>query len=157
MTKNAEAVEAVEAEGADLDSMLDEWEADQAEAEAEANRPDPEELEKARRLAEKMNSGFLWMVHKTQAPHVDLKQVIDQQEGVEAFTPIAEKWGGEVPAWIVQFQPYIGAGLYIGTAIAQARAAEAQAVEILKERQRQRMQQGAEQQNGGQDGKEPSA
>lgn len=116
-----------------LDDLINEWEDDQAEAEAEANKATPEDLEKARKLAEKMNGGFLWMVNRTQCPHVQLDQVIDREQGDEAFLPLAEKFGGEVPPWLAQFEPYIAAGIYMGSVIITARAAEGQALELIEQ------------------------
>lgn len=144
----SEAVaEAVQQEGPSLDDYLAEHEAETAAAEAEADKLDPAEIEKARKLAEKMNAGFLWIVNRTQCPHVKIDQVIDRDEGDEAFQALAERWGGEVPAWLQRFEPYVAAGVYMGTAIVTARQAEAQAVEILKARQQQQAQGG----DGGQE------
>ena len=140
--------EAVDMENPDLeetglDDLIEEWEAEQGEKEAEANKASPEDLEKARKLAEKMNGGFLWMVNRTQCPHVQLDQVIDREQGDEAFLPLAEKFGGEVPPWLAQFEPYIAAGIYMGSVIITARAAEGQALELI-EQQKQGAEDGGE-------------
>lgn len=134
-----------------LDDLINEWEDDQAEAEAEANKATPEDLEKARKLAEKINGGFLWAVNKTQSPSVDLckltdqegNPLIDQEKGTEAFLPLAEKFGGEVPPWLAQFEPYIKAGMYMGGVIITARQVEAQVAAQLARQ---------ESMKGGQDG-----
>ncbi|MFL1484904.1 hypothetical protein [Marinobacter sp. LN3S78] len=144
-------------EGAGLDDMIQEYEAEQAEAEAEAKQPDPEEQERARKLAEKMNNGFLWAVRATQCPHVEIDKVVDREAGNEAFVPLAERWGGEVPEWIQalldQYQPYIAAGWYMGSAIYKARQAEAEVLAYL-EAQRRKAQQHQQQQEPG-NGTEP--
>lgn len=146
MTDTAEQYE--EQDGPGLDAMLAEWEDEVAATEAADAQPTKDEIERARKLAEKMNSGFLWIVNRTQCPHVKIDQVIDREEGDEAFQALAERWGGEVPEWMQRFEPYVAAGLYMGTAIVTARQAEAQAVEILK-------QQAIQQQQGGADGQKP--
>lgn len=142
-----EAAEVIENEVDGLDDMIEQWEDEQAAEEAKANEPTPEDKEKAEKLAKKMNTGFLWIVNRTQCPHVKIDQVIDRDEGDEAFEALAERWGGEVPEWLQRFEPYIAAGVYMGTAVVTARQAEAQAVEILKQRQQQ--------QEAGQHGEEP--
>lgn len=139
--KNAEEQQ----DGPGLDEMLGEWEAEQAEAEELENQPDPSEVERAKELAEKMNTGFLWIVNRTQCPHVRIDQVIDPDQGAEAFQPLAERFGGEVPPWLLQFQPYIAAGVYMGQVIITARQAEAQAIEMIE----------AQKQQGGANGQEP--
>lgn len=136
-------------EGETLDDLEQEWQAEQAEAETEASRVTPEEAEKARKLAEQMNSSFLWIVNRTQCPHVDIDQIVEREKGVDAFEPLAEKWGGEVPEWLLQFQPYIGAGVYMATTIVTARQIERQVLEAAAaEKQKQ---------EGGNDGQEPAA
>lgn len=131
----AEPIENTDADGPGLDDLIEEWESEQADAEAEASRPKPEDVEKARRLAEKMNGGFLWVVNRTQCPHVELRQLVDPDQGAEAFIPLAEKFGGEVPPWLAQFEPYITAGVYMGSVIITARAAEAQALAMIEKQQ----------------------
>lgn len=148
------AVPVEEQEGAGLDDMIQEWEQQEAEAEAEASKLDPEQQERARKLAEKINGGFLKVVKYTQAPHVELEQIIDREKGNEAFLPLAEEFGGEVPPWLAamleKYDPYIKAGWYMGTTIYAARKAEAQVVEYLEKKQRQ-------QQQGAVDGQEPES
>jgi len=90
-------------------------------------------VKRAEALAAKMNGSFLWMVNRTQCPHVALKEMVNQQEGEDAFYGLAEKWGGEVPAWMEAVQPYIAAGVYMGVTIAVARDAEASVVEAAKQ------------------------
>lgn len=140
-----EAAEAIEHEGETLDDLEQEWHQTQADAEAAENEPSPEEEKRARELAERMNAGFLWIVNRTQCPHVNIEEIVDRQKGNEAFEPLAEKWGGEVPAWIQQFSPYIGAGVYMATTIITARQVERQ---ILEEAAKQAKE-------AGQHGKEP--
>lgn len=132
-----EAAEAIEHEGETLDDLEQEWEASQAEAEAEAARPDPDEIERAKKLAERMNAGFLWMVNRTQCPHVSIDEIVDRAKGDEAFEPLAERWGGEVPEWLAQFSPYIGAGVYMATTIVTARQVERQILEAAERQQRE--------------------
>lgn len=144
----SEAAEAIQHEGETLDDLEQEWQAEQAESEAEENRLDPEEQEKARKLAEKMNAGFLWIVNRTQCPHVNIEEIVERAKGDEAFEPLAERWGGEVPEWVQQFSPYIGAGVYMATTIVTARQVERQ---ILEEAERQQKQA----REAGQHGEEP--
>lgn len=132
-----EAAEVIETEGETLDDLAAEWQAEQAEAEAAENQPTREEIERARKLAEKMNEGFLWVVNRTQCPHVDIDQIVDRQKGADAFEPLAERWGGEVPEWLQQFSPYIGAGVYMATTIVTARQVERQVIEQAKAAQNQ--------------------
>lgn len=141
-----EAAEAVEHEGETLDDLEQEWQAEQAEAEAAENEPTAEEKRKAKQLAEDMNNGFLWGVQNFLCPHVDLDQVIKREKGNQAFEPLAEKFGGEVPEWIKPFKPYFAAGIYMGMTIREARRYEAMAVEQLKNQAKQ---------EAGQHGKEP--
>jgi len=124
----AVAVQHKDQSGPGLDDFIQEWEDDQAEAEAEANKVSPEDKEKVRAMAAKMDDGFLWLVTRTQCPHVQLDQMVDREKGREAFMPLAEKFGGEVPPWMIQFEPYIAAGMYMGGVIMTARKAEAQAL-----------------------------
>lgn len=142
-----EAAEKIEHEGETLDDLEQEWQAEQAETEATENQPSKEEIERARKLAEKMNDGFLWLVNRTQCPHVNIDQVIEREKGVEAFEPLAERWGGEVPEWLQQFSPYIGAGVYMATTIVTARQVERQVIEAARAKQ---------QQEGGANGEEPA-
>lgn len=132
-----EALHDVETEGESLAELLEEYEHEQAEEAAEAARPDPADLERARKLAEKMNGGFLWVVNRTQCPHVKIDEVVDRKQGDEAFIPLAEKWGGEVPPWLAVLEPYIAAGVYMGTTIASARQAEALVIEDARRRAQQ--------------------
>ena len=147
MTDEVMTNEAAEVDGEGLDEMIRDYEAEQAEAEAEANQPDPEDTERARKMAEKMNAGFLWAVKATQCPHVDIDQVIDREAGNEAFIPLAERWGGEVPEWVQammdQYHPYIAAGWYMGTAIIKARQAEAAVIAHMERQRQQQQQEGA--------------
>lgn len=145
MSKNA-AVD-VESEGETLEDLEQEWSATQAEAEYQANQPDPDEVERARKLAEKMNASFLWAVNRTQCPHVAIDELVDREKGNEAFEPLAEKWGGEVPPWLEAMQPYIAAGVYMGTTIITARQAEAAVIEQAERRHQQ--------EQGARDGEEP--
>lgn len=144
MTETAATIEQHQ-DGPGLDEMYSEWQAEQAEAEELENQPDPSEVERAKALAEKMNGGFLWIVNRTQCPHVRIDQLIDPEQGAEAFQPLAERFGGEVPPWLEQFQPYIAAGVYMGQVIITARQAEAQALELIEKQKQQ----------GGADGQEP--
>ncbi len=143
-----EAAEKIEHEGETLDDLEQEWQAEQAEAEAIENEPTAEERRKAEELAKRMNAGFLWLVNRTQCPHVEIDKIVDRAKGDEAFEPLAEKWGGEVPAWVQQFSPYIGAGVYMATTIITARQVERQ---ILEEAERQQKQA----REAGQHGEEP--
>lgn len=140
MSEAAEAMDTTD--GQDVDSLISEWEAEEGQAEAEANRLSPEEERKVREMAEKLNGGFLFLVKKTQCPHVDLDAVIDREKGDQAMMPLAEKFGGEVPDWIRPFIPYFEAGIYMGTTIATAREAERQVLEHLA-REQQKQEQGA--------------
>jgi len=151
MTATAESVDLQQGdqyEGETLDDLASEWEAEQAEAEAAENQPSKEDIEKARKLAEKMNAGFLWIVNRTQCPHVDISKIVEEEQGVDAFEPLAERWGGEVPEWLQQFIPYIGAGVYMATTIVTARQVERQVIEQAKANQQQ--------QEGAQHGEEPA-
>lgn len=129
-------------EGETLDELESEWQAEQASQEAEANQPDPEEIRQAEELAKRINGGFLWIVNRTQCPHVDINEIVDRAQGDEAFLPLAEKWGGEVPEWLQALQPYIAAGVYMGSTIITARQIERQIIEEA-ERQRKQQEEGA--------------
>ena len=144
----SEAAETIDHEGETLDDLEQEWQQTQADTEAAENEPSPEEVKKARELAERMNAGFLWIVNRTQCPHVEIDKIVERAKGDEAFEPLAEKWGGEVPAWVQQFSPYIGAGVYMATTIITARQVERQ---ILEEAERQAKQA----REAGQHGEEP--
>lgn len=152
MGQTAEAVDLEQHEtheGESLDDLAAEWQAEQAEEQQAESQLSREEIERARKLAEKMNKGFLWVVNRTQCPHVDINQIVDQEQGVEAFEPLAERWGGEVPEWLQQFSPYIGAGVYMATTIVTARQVERQVIEQARAKQQQS-------QEGGQHGEEPA-
>jgi hypothetical protein len=118
---------------------LDEFIADYEQSEAEQARidakPDASEVKRAEALAEKMNGSFLWLVNRTQCPHVALKEMVNKEEGEAAFYGLAEKWGGEVPPWMEAVQPYIAAGVYMGVTIAVARDAEAAVIDAAKKAQ----------------------
>ena len=122
-------------EGETLDELEQEWQAEQESQQAEANRPDPEELRQAEQLAKRINAGFLWAVNRTQCPHVNIDEIVNREQGDEAFIPLAEKWGGEVPEWVQALQPYIAAGVYMGSTIITARQIERQ---IIEEAERQK-------------------
>ncbi|NIB44720.1 hypothetical protein HBA55_34390 [Pseudomaricurvus alkylphenolicus] len=119
---------------------------DQEEAQAKAAQPSEMELERAKRLAEQMNGAFLFGVDKMICPSVDFLQVVDPEVGNEKLLPLALAMGGEVPAWIRalldQYQPYIAAGLYMGTTIFTARKLEMVAREQAERREKQRKQEG---------------
>lgn len=133
----AEVAEAVEHEGETLDDLDMEWQKEQAEAEAETEKLSAGEKEAVERLAKKMNAGFLWIVNRTQCPHVNIEEIVERAKGDEAFEPLAEKWGGEVPAWVQQFSPYIGAGVYMATTIVTARQVERQIVEEAEKKRKE--------------------
>lgn len=133
MTEAAETLDQLD--GETLDDLEQEWQAEQSEAAAAEDQPSPDDIEAARRLAEKMNDGFLWVVNRTQCPHVQIDQIVDRQKGVDAFEPLAERWGGEVPEWVQQFMPYIGAGVYMATTIVTARQVERQITEAAEKQQ----------------------
>ena len=147
MTDAAEMID--EFDGETLDDLEQEWREQQAEAEAKESQPSKEDVERARALAEKMNDGFLWLVNRTQCPHVAIDEIVDRKKGVEAFEPLAERWGGEVPEWLQQFSPYIGAGVYMATTIITARQVERQVIEQARAKKQQS-------QEGGQHGEEPA-
>jgi hypothetical protein len=126
---------APESEGVTLDDLENEWQAEQKTAEDLASAPDAAEKAEAEALAARINAGFLWMVNRTQCPHIEIENVVDRAKGDEAFLPLAEKWGGEVPEWLMALQPYIGAGVYMGTTIITARQIERQ---IIEEAERQK-------------------
>ena len=128
-----ESVDMVEIDGETLEDLEQEWQAEQAEQE----QADPAEAARARELAEKMNAGFLWVVNRTQCPHVNIDEIVNREAGADAFEPLAEKWGGEVPAWVQQFSPYISAGVYMATTIATARQIERQVMEEHERKQKQ--------------------
>lgn len=121
-------------EGETLDELESEWQAEQASQEAQANQPDPEEIRQAEELAKRINGGFLWVVNRTQCPHVNIDEIVDREQGDEAFLPLAEKWGGEVPEWLQALQPYIAAGVYMGSTIITARQIERQMLEEAERR-----------------------
>lgn len=141
MNEAAETME--QTDGQDVDSLISEWEAEESLAEEQAQELDPKEREKVEALARKMNGGFLWVVKRTQAPHVDIDAVIDREKGDQAMIPLAEKFGGEIPEWIKPLMPYVEAGVYMGTTIATAREAERQVLEHLA-REQQKQEQGAQ-------------
>jgi len=141
-----EAAEKIEHEGETLDDLEQEWQAEQAEAEAAENEPTKAEKEKAREMAESMNDSFLWLVQNFQCPHVEIDQFVNREKGVKSFEPLAEKFGGEVPEWIKPFKPYFAAGIYMGMTIREARRYEAMAVEQIKQQAKQ---------EAGQHGEEP--
>lgn len=121
-----EQVDVVENETlADLES---EWQSTQADNEALENQPTADEVAQAAALAARINSGFLWLVNRTQCPHVAIDEIVDRKAGNEAFLPLAEKWGGEVPPWLAALEPYIAAGVYMGTTIVTAKQVEAQII-----------------------------
>jgi len=132
MSKAAEQISEQEEEHG-LGEFIEEFEAQEAEQERINSQPDASEVKRAEALAAKMNGSFLWLVNRTQCPHVALKEMVNQQEGEDAFYGLAEKWGGEVPAWMEAVQPYIAAGVYMGVTIAVARDAEASVVEAAKQ------------------------
>lgn len=117
-----------------LDDLISEAAQEKEQAEKEANEPTQEESEAARAMAEKLNAGFLIGVDKFICPSVDLFEHVDGARGVDALTPLCEQFGGEAPAWITEltekYAPYIGAGLYVGTTIYQARKLELMAVQM---------------------------
>lgn len=129
-TQNAEIYE-----GETLDELEQEWQEQKADQEAEANQPDPEETQRAEALAEKINASFLWIVNRTQCPHVNIDEIVNREQGNEAFVPLAEKWGGEVPPWMEALQPYLAAGVYMGTTIVTARQVERQIMEQAERQQ----------------------
>lgn len=126
-------------EGAGLDELIGEWEAAEQAEQAEAEKLTPDQEAAARKFAEKMNTGFLWVVQKTQCPHVDIEQLVDREAGNEALLPLAEAWGGETPPWLAalmeKYDPYIKAGWYMGMTIYTAKQAEAYVVEQAKKQQ----------------------
>ena len=145
MSNAAEKVE--QDEGAGLDAMLDNFQEEEAEQERQENMPDPKDIEKARKLAARMNKGFLYGVNRFQCPHVDIDELVDRKEGDEAFYGLAEKWKGEPPAWVEGIMPYVHLGIYMGVTISVARKAETAVVEEAKQRylaqQREQGSQGA--------------
>jgi len=138
MTEENQNPEPQTVEGETLDDLAQEWEAEQADQEAEANQPDPEETRRAEALAKQINGSFLWIVNRTQCPHVNIEEIVKREQGDEAFLPLAEKWGGEVPPWMEALQPYLAAGVYMGTTIVTARQVERQ---ILEQAERQKAEQ----------------
>lgn len=133
MSKAAEQMEHQEnQEDHGLGPFIEEFEAQEAEQARIDAEPDAAEAARAAKLAEKMNGSFLWLVNRTQCPHVALKEMVSQEEGEAAFLGLAEKWGGEVPAWMEAVQPYIAAGVYMGVTIAVARDAEAAVIAAAK-------------------------
>lgn len=124
-----------EYEGETLDDLRDELDQEEAEAAAQAEKPSAEDEAKARAFAEEMNNAFLWIVNRTQCPHIDIDQVVNREKGVDSLEPLAAQWGGEIPAWLKPFRPYLAAGVYMGATIVTARQAERQALEILKQQQ----------------------
>jgi hypothetical protein len=121
-----EQVDVVENEGETLADLESEWQSTQAEAEELESQPTADEVARAAALAARINSGFLWLVNRTQCPHVSIDEIVDRKAGNEAFLPLAEKWGGEVPPWLAALEPYIAAGVYMGTTIVTAKQVEAQ-------------------------------
>lgn len=117
----SEAVD-FESEEFGIDDLIKEEEKEQAEQQAEAEKPDNSDLEKARLFAEKMNTGFLFGVNKMVCPSVEaIDDFVDREAGVDALTPLALSMGGAAPDWVVEFmqkyQPYIAAGMYMGMTI----------------------------------------
>jgi hypothetical protein len=128
----AEKVDFIEHEGETLADLESEWQSGQEQAEALENQPTPDEAAAAAALAARINGGFLWLVNRTQCPHVDIDELVNREKGNEAFLPLAEKWGGEVPPWLAVLEPYIAAGVYMGTTIVTAKQVEAQIVAQAK-------------------------
>jgi hypothetical protein len=139
-----------EQEGPGLDELMEQYKEEQTEAERLENQPDKAEIEQARKLAEKMNSSFLWVVNRTQCPHVAINELVEKEQGDEAFLGLAEKWGGEMPPWLEALQPYIAAGVYMGVTISTARAAESQVIAAARAEQ-------AKQQQGADNGEKPGS
>lgn len=129
MSEAIELVEDIEAEGESLDDLQQEWQNENDKARAIEDQPSDEEKKRAAVLAARINGGFLFLVSRTQCPHVDISELVDREQGDSAFLPLAEKWGGEVPPWFAAFEPYIAAGIYMGTTIVTARQVEAQVIE----------------------------
>jgi hypothetical protein len=141
-------MEAVEHEGETLADLEQEWQETQAEAEDLENQPSKAEQQQAEALAARINTGFLWLVNRTQCPHVHIDDIVNREAGNDAFLPLAEKWGGEVPPWMAALEPYIAAGVYMGSTIVTAKQVEAQVIEDARQAQK------AQQESGG-DGEEP--
>ena len=129
---------AVEHEGETLADLEQEWQATQDEAEELENQPSAAEQIQAEALAARINGGFLWLVNRTQCPHVSIDEFVDRQAGNDAFLPLAEKWGGEVPPWMAALEPYIAAGVYMGTTIVTAKQKEAQVIEQARQAQQEK-------------------
>lgn len=104
----------------------------------------PEQIENARVWASRINSGFVVAVDKFVCPSVELAEMVDVSQGVEALTPVVLELGGGDSAWLKKMEskytPYIAAGMYLGTTIVIARGAEKAAR--------------AQQESGGENGKE---
>lgn len=130
-----------------LDSLIQDAEQDEInqqraeEAAAhEAAQPSDFELEKARMFAKQMNTVFLFAVDKAVCPSVSIHEHVEREDGEEAFLPLAQAMGGEIPPWLARlladYAPYIGAGMYMGTTVFMARKLERefQAEQEAKER-----------------------
>ena len=147
--EDLEAVAHQEPDTEDLDELIDQAQAEEQAEQDAAEALSEAEKERARELARKINDGFLWVVDRTQCPSASIDELTDREQGVEALTPLAEEWGGEIPDWLRalldKYDPYIKAGWYMGMTIYTARAVERQ---IQEQAEKQRQQEGAP--NGGQ-------
>lgn len=138
MSEEVEVIEADQDEKHGLDSMVEkeeqhsqEQQKKQAEDDEKSKHPSPEELERATRLARRINAGFLFGVDNAVCPSVDVYSVVDSEVGDEAFIPLALAFDGDIPDWlkemVEQWMPYAGAGWYMYKAISGARRAELEA------------------------------
>lgn len=97
-------------------------------AEEKAKQLTQAQIEKAKVLAARMNGVFLFAVDKAVCPSVPVSDIVDRAKGDAALLPLAMSWGGEMPDWLErfleQYQPYIAAGVYMGTTIYTARRVE---------------------------------
>lgn len=143
MSDAAEELTGAEEEAHGLDDLIGDLEAEeqteqrQREKEAEqAEKLTAEQEAKVRAMAERINSGFLFVVDRAVCPSVPVDQVADREKGNEAFYPLAKELGGEMPEWLAEFldkyNPYIKAGVYMGMTIYTARICETAAVEAAE-------------------------
>ena len=117
-----EAIKNEEVEEFGLDDLIEAEERESKEKLAEEEKPDDDELEKARAFAEKINMVFLFGVNKAVCPSVEtIDDVIDREAGNEALLPLALSMGGTTPEWMIEFMakydPYIKAGVYMGMTV----------------------------------------
>ena len=117
-------LELIEEEEREEAEQAEREEAEQAELQREI---DAQKLEQARAKAEWINFYFIEGVDRFVAPSVDVRDLVDTDQGIEKLTPLAMEMG-DPPEWVLklhkEYAPYIKAGLYMGSTVFMAMRAE---------------------------------